>query len=226
MTRSTSTASKIAARNVVGIARASGRLLTVGTLAVILAGCAGDSDDKSDSTDTKPVSQVSVSDPRLVITGHDDQKRGLVVSDQRIAPNPNLTADGWQSAMLWGADGPGHFPDDGTGSVTSPPMPAPGGVRLAELVVYPTGQGPAGASDNSPDAITKSDPNSPIHHTPSADLVVVLEGEVELQLDSGNVVLKQGDYLVQNGTAHAWHNRTDSPARLGVVVLGAAHDGY
>ena len=48
---------------------------------------------------------------------------------------------------------------------------------------------------------------APLHRTRTLDLGVVLEGEVELELDSGvKRVLKAGDTVVQRGTAHAWRN--------------------
>jgi hypothetical protein len=48
-----------------------------------------------------------------------------------------------------------------------------------------------------------------MHRTVSLDYGVVLEGEVELVLDSGEVrLLKRGDVAVQRGTNHAWRNVT------------------
>lgn len=50
---------------------------------------------------------------------------------------------------------------------------------------------------------------SPMHRTVSLDYGVVLEGEVELVLDSGETrLLKKGDVAVQRGTNHAWRNVT------------------
>ena len=51
--------------------------------------------------------------------------------------------------------------------------------------------------------------SSPMHRTVSLDYGVVLEGEVELTLDSGETrLLKRGDVAVQRGTNHAWKNVT------------------
>jgi len=74
---------------------------------------------------------------------------------------------------------------------------------------------------NSPPGITISTGNvcrivdmqpgvtSPMHRTVSLDYGVVLEGEVELILDSGETrLLKRGDVAVQRGTNHAWRNVT------------------
>ncbi|KAI0125970.1 hypothetical protein BJ170DRAFT_583747 [Xylariales sp. AK1849] len=54
-----------------------------------------------------------------------------------------------------------------------------------------------------------SPPNSlsTMHRTISLDYGVVIEGEVELVLDSGETrLLKRGDFAVQRGTMHAWRN--------------------
>lgn len=48
---------------------------------------------------------------------------------------------------------------------------------------------------------------SPMHRTVSLDYGVVLEGEVELLLDSGESrSMKRGDVAIQRGTNHAWRN--------------------
>jgi uncharacterized cupin superfamily protein len=41
---------------------------------------------------------------------------------------------------------------------------------------------------------------------------VVLEGEIDLLLDDGEVRLAAGDVVVQRGTNHAWLNRGACPA--------------
>jgi quercetin dioxygenase-like cupin family protein len=48
---------------------------------------------------------------------------------------------------------------------------------------------------------------SPMHRTVSLDYGVVLEGEVELVLDSGETrAMRRGDIAVQRATMHAWRN--------------------
>ncbi|ETN42941.1 uncharacterized protein HMPREF1541_02099 [Cyphellophora europaea CBS 101466] len=48
---------------------------------------------------------------------------------------------------------------------------------------------------------------SPMHRTVSLDYGVVLEGEVELVLGSGETrVMKRGDVCIQRATMHAWRN--------------------
>ena len=64
---------------------------------------------------------------------------------------------------------------------------------------------------------------SPMHRTSSLDYGVVLEGEVELVLDSGEKrVLRRGDTCVQRGTNHAWRNTSGAEwARMLYVLVEA-----
>lgn len=48
---------------------------------------------------------------------------------------------------------------------------------------------------------------SPLHRTLSLDYAVVIEGTVELKLDSDEVkTLQRGDIAIQRGTKHLWRN--------------------
>jgi len=52
---------------------------------------------------------------------------------------------------------------------------------------------------------------SPMHRTVSLDYGIVLEGEIELILDSGEVrTMKRGDVAIQRGTMHAWRNTSST----------------
>jgi quercetin dioxygenase-like cupin family protein len=64
---------------------------------------------------------------------------------------------------------------------------------------------------------------SPMHRTLSCDFGIVIEGEVELVLDSGQTrLLRPGDVAVQRGTNHAWHNTSEKNwARMFYVLQSA-----
>ncbi|KAH8705421.1 hypothetical protein BGW36DRAFT_367556 [Talaromyces proteolyticus] len=52
---------------------------------------------------------------------------------------------------------------------------------------------------------------SPLHRTLSLDYAVVIEGTVELKLDSDEVkILQQGDIAIQRGTKHLWRNTSNT----------------
>ena len=60
-----------------------------------------------------------------------------------------------------------------------------------------------------------------IHRTRSLDYVIVLEGQIDLLLDDGDVRLCAGDVVVQRATNHAWINRGDAVCHLGMVFIDA-----
>jgi hypothetical protein len=69
------------------------------------------------------------------------------------------------------------------------------------------------------------EPKNPgMHTTDTVDFDVVTSGEVYLELGDGSeVLLKAGDGVVQNGTRHAWRNRSPANCVIAVplVLVGA-----
>ncbi|GAB7344277.1 hypothetical protein MBLNU457_2151t1 [Dothideomycetes sp. NU457] len=61
---------------------------------------------------------------------------------------------------------------------------------------------------------------SPMHRTVSLDYGVVLMGDIELVLDSGETkAMKVGDICVQRGTMHAWRNTSQTEWARMLYVL-------
>jgi hypothetical protein len=64
---------------------------------------------------------------------------------------------------------------------------------------------------------------SPMHRALSIDYGIVLEGEFQIELDSGETrIMKQGDVSVQRATAHKWKNITGGgtePGRMMYILL-------
>ncbi|TGJ83888.1 hypothetical protein E0Z10_g4889 [Xylaria hypoxylon] len=70
-----------------------------------------------------------------------------------------------------------------------PPLVVPGGGSTVWYIDTPPGA------------------RSPLHRTVSLDFIIVVEGEVQLTLDSGETrFLKPGDIIIQRGTTHQWTN--------------------
>jgi quercetin dioxygenase-like cupin family protein len=61
-----------------------------------------------------------------------------------------------------------------------------------------------------------------MHRTETIDYVIVIEGEIEMDMDDSTVKLKAGDILIQRGTNHAWANRGDKRARVAFVLVDGA----
>lgn len=65
--------------------------------------------------------------------------------------------------------------------------------------------------------------SSPMHRSHTVDYGLLLTGECDLMLDSGEVRhLRAGDVVIQRGTNHAWINRADVPCRWAWVLVSAA----
>jgi mannose-6-phosphate isomerase-like protein (cupin superfamily) len=60
-----------------------------------------------------------------------------------------------------------------------------------------------------------------MHYTDTADHFYVIEGEVVLVLEAGDVVLRQGDIGICRGAVHGWRNDSGKLARLLTFVLPA-----
>ncbi len=61
-----------------------------------------------------------------------------------------------------------------------------------------------------------------MHRTETIDHVIILDGEVWLEVDNQEqVLLQRHDVVIQNGTRHAWRNRSDQPVTMAVFMIGA-----
>ncbi len=57
------------------------------------------------------------------------------------------------------------------------------------------------------------------HTTPTIDYILVLSGEVDLELDSGSVHLTPGDTVIQRATRHAWRVSGDQPCVMAGILI-------
>jgi gentisate 1,2-dioxygenase len=74
--------------------------------------------------------------------------------------------------------------------------------------------------------MTPSELGGAMHRTDTVDLAVVLKGEVDIAYpgEDGQVLsvtAKEGDFFVQNGAFHEFHNRSNDPCVILMVVFGA-----
>jgi hypothetical protein len=60
----------------------------------------------------------------------------------------------------------------------------------------------------------------------TVDVIWVIQGTLKQIMEGGDeIVLRQGDCLIQCGTSRAYQNLGDEPAVIGAVVLGAVRTG-
>lgn len=60
-----------------------------------------------------------------------------------------------------------------------------------------------------------------MHRTDTVDVVTVISGEIWALLDAEEVLLRQGDVLVQRATRHAWSNRSTAPCTVVTTMIPA-----
>jgi quercetin dioxygenase-like cupin family protein len=61
-----------------------------------------------------------------------------------------------------------------------------------------------------------------MHRTDSVDYLVVMSGEIWMEMDDGvEVHLKAGDVMVQRGTIHNWVNRGTETCIIAVILIHA-----
>jgi mannose-6-phosphate isomerase-like protein (cupin superfamily) len=171
---------------------------------------------------TKPV--------RRVVTGHRADGRSTVLIDAP-APNVKQRAAGNGSTLVWVTDeSPADVSVPGDRAAREIGVPPPRRGSIFRVAEFPPGVG-GEVRDNETvlrdfgigsDVKRGHAPRHPaIHRTRSLDYIVVLEGEITLLLDDGEVVLKAGDVVVQQGTNHAWINRGTATCRLAMVFIDA-----
>jgi len=60
-----------------------------------------------------------------------------------------------------------------------------------------------------------------MHATDTIDYLVVLEGQVVLELEAGEAHLGPGDFIVDRGVMHAWRNDGPATAVMASITLPA-----
>jgi mannose-6-phosphate isomerase-like protein (cupin superfamily) len=170
---------------------------------------------------------------RRVVTGHDSEGRARVVDDGDVEAITSELMPGCAAYRLWGRDERPTFPDDGSPSRAEAYYPPRDGSRFmintippGELVPPPDLDEAAALAELErlmPGAMAAMEPAAPgMHTTDSIDYVLVVTGEVTLELDDGEqTVLRAGDVVVQNGTRHAWRNHGTGPCTIVGVAIGA-----
>ncbi|MFM1816126.1 MAG: hypothetical protein RLZ98_2821 [Pseudomonadota bacterium] len=168
---------------------------------------------------------------RRVVTTVDDTGKAVVLFDGPAPRNSVRPVSGNTSRLLWVTEtvpvdisGPKDRGDVEIG--TQPPA----GGTVFRIVDYPP----------EPEEVSKLDPgfrqqeigkDAPskglpprhpmMHRTRSVDYAVIMEGEIDMLLDDSEIHLKAGDVLVQQGTNHAWVNRSGKRCRIAFILVDA-----
>jgi len=170
---------------------------------------------------------------RRIVTGRRADGKSVVVSDEIVAAKQVRLLPGSTFTQLWGSDDCVRLPSNGTEPEWTTFFPPERGFRFLLWTVPPEGtQLPPDIDITAaleelhrefPGALDYNEVEQPgMHTTHTVDLDVVVSGELWLELDDGaEVHLKPGDAVIQNGTRHAWHNKTKEVTTVLTALVGA-----
>jgi quercetin dioxygenase-like cupin family protein len=140
---------------------------------------------------------------RRVVTGHDKNGRAIVQIDE-VSQNLRSARPKATACVVWTSE---DFPIDNTGAADEGLRES--GTTLDNGTVF---------------RILELQPgNTPrVHRTDSLDYAVIMSGEIDMELESGELThLKAGDVVVQRGTVHNWINRGTEPCVIAFVLIAA-----
>src|SRR5215471_6979711 len=145
---------------------------------------------------------------RRIVTGHDANGKAIVTTDERLQAVSRLGRPHIAGCEIWSTD---KMPVDNTSDA-------------AERAGFIKRYNYVGTRQGTVIRITEFAPGAPkfMHRTETLDYALLLSGECDLELDSGEVVhMKPGDIAVQRGTMHAWVNNGSAPAVFAFILIDA-----
>jgi mannose-6-phosphate isomerase-like protein (cupin superfamily) len=167
---------------------------------------------------------------RRIVTTHDANGNAVLLSD---GPSSNIgvRSSGIKSTLLWTTNSmPVSYSNTDRANVKIGTGPPPGATIL-RVVEFPPAERTHSEADSPsvlaemgipPPGGERRPPRHPhMHATDSVDYAIVLEGEIDMLLDEGEVHVKAGDILIQQGTNHAWVNRGDRTCKIAFVLIDA-----
>lgn len=170
---------------------------------------------------------------RRVVTGHNENGEGVVLFDGP-APNVRQRSVGYVSTMLWRTEAaPAEFSKNEDWSLGDFPVAPPDGGAIFRVVDFPPESEVPDIENATVLAEMGLDPaqntgragaHHSMHTTRSVDFAIIMSGEIDMLLDSGEVHLEAGDTFVQQGTAHGYINRGSEPCRIAFILLDAKAD--
>jgi quercetin dioxygenase-like cupin family protein len=139
---------------------------------------------------------------RRVITGHDASGKAIVKIDE-VSKHVFTGRLGATGINIWTTQG---FPANNDGADDAGLRKV--GTTLADGTIFRVLEFAPGLAPRN-------------HRTDSIDYIIVMSGEIDMELDDSVVHLKAGDVMVQRGTIHNWVNRGTEPCVLAVILIAA-----
>lgn len=139
---------------------------------------------------------------RRVVTGHDENGHAMVKIDE-ITKNVTELRTGLLQTVIWTSDQSPASNDGDEDMGARPVGTALKGGTVFRIIEYGVGVAPR------------------VHRTDSLDYILILSGEIYMQIDDKETLLKAGDVLVQRGNVHNWANRGPEKCVLAAILIDA-----
>jgi len=139
---------------------------------------------------------------RRVVTGHDASGRAVVKIDE-VSRNIGSSRPGATACVVWTTE---SFPVNNTGDADEALKKI--GTTLKDGTVLRVIEFAPGVAPRN-------------HRTDSVDYIIVMSGEIDMELEGSVVHLRTGDVLVQRGTIHNWVNRGTTPCVIAAILIDA-----
>lgn len=147
---------------------------------------------------------------RRIVTGHDASGKAIIKSDERLTAVSRLGRSDVVNYEIWSTD---RMPVDNSEESDAEQRKG----FVTRYIYVGTGQGSVFHVIEFAPGAAKF-----MHRTETLDYGIVLSGECDLELDSGEVVhLTTGDVVVQRGTMHTWVNNGPAPCVLAAILIDA-----
>src|SRR2546422_11124664 len=139
---------------------------------------------------------------RRVVTGHDPTGRAIVKIDE-VSSNVFTGRPGATACNVWTTEG---FPVNNDGQADEGLRKA--GTTLKSGTIFRIIEFAPGLAARN-------------HRTDSIDYIVIISGEIDMELDGSLVHLKAGDVMLPRGTIHNWLNTGTAPCVPVVILITA-----
>ena len=138
---------------------------------------------------------------RRVVTGSDADGRSVIaIDDNPPARSVGTGEDARIIVDIWATVSMSATSSESTSASSSPTGLGPNATEIRVVELAPGSR-------------------REMHRTDTVDYGLVLSGELYVVLEQGETLLRSGDIIVQRGTNHAWHNRSDAPTRIAFINM-------
>ena len=172
-----------------------------------------------------------------IVTGHDKDGKAII---QECAPPPRVQKVGGETGPwfyeVWNTLQTPVLIDADSGEPHEDSIqldPPKGGTRIRVLDIPPDDPSFDNLSEEERFALfdeigagsaMRDGAHAHFHRTETVDYGIVLQGEIYLIMDEGEVLCRQGDIIIQRGTNHGWSNRSDKDCRIAFVLIDGKFD--